>query len=664
MSRECLQINNAAVEILFEKASGTLSFVDRATNTMWGSDPWLNSPGSLTLEQPSGKKEIIDLRYSSAIDARAEGENALRIIYSNNEPAYTVDVRLSLIEGGFRIEILAVTYPADWRFVDLEYPARVGAFRTDVDQGYLVIPFWQGSIVPCTTGAFDRIPRVPFWAWDDMPWRDPATADLAVYDWSGVSMPFFGAVRDGSAWVAIFETENDAAVRGIFNANLQSKYDHTGQVTPFTERLAVSSPLWRSEKGEFAYARSISYYMIPGGDYVAVAKRYRQHAQASGLAISLKDKIQNNPNIGEIIGAPLINVNGGYPWYIDYPAFRFTWNDVNQMVDDIRTQSDLQRALLCLWIGYQNYPPDSYPFHPANGTVEELQSMVKRSREKDFLVCFYHGYPALLDHAENFDINRARRINRNGELHSRWGRHCSAFFLEYAKKNLPLSIRDSGQVADYTDMLTAGGLAECWGEGHDMTRSLDRRHKEELLQYINSLGLFTGSENARGWAVPLMAYAKNAGMGGNHSILNCHAVPLFNMVFKDSIVMYREHQAIADSSVFADFAIGNHIQLHMTWPSYRTHLRENADVVRLFCPFNRATGTEELLSHHFVDEFNGPYITRFSNGAEVRVNPAESEREVAGEVLQSGALSVSDGKGTKTLVAGAKRALSFHTSND
>ena len=91
----------------------------------------------------------------------------------------------------------------------------------------------------------------------------------------------------------------------------------------------------------------------------------------------------------------MINLDGGYPWHIDFAPFRYTWNDVRQFVDDIRSYAGLQRSLLCLWIGYQNYPPDSYPFHPANGSIEELQAMIRYARERDFLVCFYHGYRAV-----------------------------------------------------------------------------------------------------------------------------------------------------------------------------------------------------------------------------------------------------------------------------
>jgi len=654
-------IANEQVEVHLNPVSGAFAMVDRITGERWGEDPWMGAAGLLTLESESGNHVDCNLSASGEINILNPNPSTLQITFKRPATAAgehvqaEVVTRLSTPEGGdFRIEILSIDVPSGMSFVELEYPCRVGALRTDVDEGYLVVPFWQGSIVPCTTGTFKQVPRVPFWAWDDMPWRDPGVIDLPTYEWNGISMPFHGVVKGSSAWVGIFDTELDCGIRCVLNCNLQPKYDRVGKVTPFKERLAVCSPYWRSEKGHFAYPRSMSIRMLPGGDYVTAAKTYRKVAQEKRLAISLHEKIDRNPNIDSIIGAPLINLNGGYPWYIDYPAYRYTWNNVRQLIDDMNQTLGLERALLCLWIGYQHYPPDSYPFHPSNGTVEELADVVRHGRERNFLICFYHGYPALLDHAENFDVNLSRRMNRKGEIHSRWGRNCAANFLEFAKKNLPPSIRDSGQVADYTDMLTAGALAECWDPNHPLTRSQDRRAKEELLEYINGLGLFTGSENPRGWAVPLMAYAKNGNMGGNHPILNCFRVPLFNLVYKDCMVMFREHQAVATEEMFPDLAIGNHVQMHMSWPGYRDNRDNFRDIVRVFQPFNRRTGKEELLSHRFVEEFNGPYITQFADGSSVRVNPASAQREIEGKALAPQTALIEFGDGRKQRIEPAR----------
>ena len=43
-------------------------------------------------------------------------------------------------------------------------------------------------------------------------------------------------------------------------------------------------PLWEASRGQFAYARKITYSFFDKGGYVAQAKRYREYAKATGLS--------------------------------------------------------------------------------------------------------------------------------------------------------------------------------------------------------------------------------------------------------------------------------------------------------------------------------------------------------------------------------------------
>jgi len=462
-------------------------------------------------------------------------------------------------------------------------------------------------------------------------------------------MPFFGVVKGRSALAAVYETENDASVRVIMNNNYQHIFNARGEMSPYC-RLSAVTALWNPEMGRFGYSRGISFKFVPDGNYVGIAKHYKKIAHEQGLAIKLRDKIQANPNIEKLFGAALINFNGGYPWYVDHPAFRYTWNDVKKYIDDLRNYVGLKRSLLTLWIGYQNYPPDSHPFHPAQGTVEELQDLMKYAYDREYQICFYHGYPALLDHAPNCDPYRATK-SPTGSMGSRWGRHCSSFYLEYAKKNLPASVKDSHQTADYTDILTALGINECYENGHDHSRTQDRRMRTELLQFINSLGVFTGSEHPQGWAAPNTAYFKNGGYAAYQWIINQHLVPLFNLVYRDCNVMFREFYPEPDQRMMQDVAAGCHFQLHFDKDSYWRdgywHTRESMKkAVEIVQDFNRHTGPEELLTHEWLEELNGPFRTRFSDGSEVLVNPLAESREVDGKMFgpETFLIKFSDGR--------------------
>jgi hypothetical protein len=63
--------------------------------------------------------------------------------------------------------------------------------------------------------------------------------------------------------------------------------------------------------------------LLPKGNYVDLAKRYRRHVIESGLFVSLKDKIAHNPIVANLIGnvstgaSVLRNPKPGGPGYDD-----------------------------------------------------------------------------------------------------------------------------------------------------------------------------------------------------------------------------------------------------------------------------------------------------------------------------------------------------------
>ena len=273
--------------------------------------------------------------------------------------------------------------------------------------------------------------------------------------------------------------------------------------------------------------------------------------------------------------------------------------------------------------------------------------MVAHARKRNVLVNFYHGYPTLLESDPTADIARARRSNLEGSMTQRWGRHCPTFYPAYVKKNLPPTIRDSGIVCDYSDILTAAGIGECWDSRHPLARTEDRRLREETMRCVTGLGLFSGSEWPTGYAMPFLSYFRNGGAGaGSHWLLSQFPVPLFNLVFKDCALMYGPYFPQPNADMMRDLAAGCHYQI--TLPDlksyYRPGFHESREGARasvpLFHDWLRATGTAELVGHQFVHELNGPYRTRFSDGSEALANLTTEIRQFDSQTLQPNSLQL------------------------
>ena len=600
----------------------------------------------MLLRGPQGQREFL-LSKARQITAQKEGEFAIAITFSKlvsesgDEVEAEVRTRISQAyadEGSIRVEIVAVDLPTDWAMLELEYPARFGALKTDVDAGYMVTPYLQGSMVPSTIRQWKSLPRLNPWSWDDGPWLEQGGMDVRIAGWTSCSLPIYGQVDGKSALMALIETDVDASLRFVLNSNYQHLYTRKGELSPH-QCLDVTSPLWLSEKEKLGYTRSMLFIALPGGDHVSMTDRYRRYAKEQGLLVTLREKIERTPELEKIIGAIWVNMEGAYPYYIDHPAYRFTWKDAKKLVDDLQDYVGLQRALLTLWIGYQHLPPDNYPFHPAQGPIEDLQELVQYANSRNVLINFYHGWPSLLDDAPNGDVARARR-NRQGAMGQRWGRHCPEFFPIYAKKNLPSIIKDSGICCEYSDILTAGTLGECWDERHPLTRTQDLQKRIETMEYVNSLGLFSGSEWPVPYGIPHLAYFRNASASsGGHMILSQFPLPLWNLAFKDCALMYGQYFPVADTAMIRDLTAGSHLQATI-WALkdyYRDGLFKTREGMRLNAPvyqdWLRQIGAEQLVSHQWVDEWNGPFVTRFSDGSEALVNLTQEKREVEGEVL-------------------------------
>jgi hypothetical protein len=645
-----LALANKLIQVRIDEQTGCFDVVQTAAGVTWRPDPWQASAGDLVLRcRETGADLRLGLSEASSVRVSRRG-SAATIAFEGLKAsdgsvlagsAVCTCLSIESAEPELTITIVAVRFDeARFEMESLLYPARQFPLMTNVDDGYMALPYNQGALVP--SGRF-KVPLRDEWhMWDDLSWQssgvawgvEGASGDVPVYGWNALSMPWFGAAKGAGAFVCVIDTDDDAQVHFVLNYNDQDEFSRRSQASTYP-RIVAASPRWLPVRGRLGYPRRAGYRFLPNGTHVDMAKHYRSVAERKGLVVTLPEKVQANPEVAKLFGAPLINIDGGYPWYADYQSLMLTWSDVKRVAEDLRHELGLARALICTWGGYSKLPPESYPFHPDWGTGSELRAAVRRIHELGYLYCSYHGYAANLPHAPSFSPDEGTR-NRAGGLGGRWGGRCSATYMKHARADLPRILEATAQSADYTDMVTAGYLRECYHPDHPLVRSEDRRNRTGLLDYVRSLGLVCGSEVAQGYAVPHLDYTKGAMYVGLRYFLLQHIhVPLFSLVFHDCVVMYDGTVGTSRSKEYSNevlecLAYGIQPVFSFNMPHYpgaRSVIRETS---ALMSDFQHRTATDSLAGHEYLAGGYDVQRTTFASGARVTINTDTAPFETDG----------------------------------
>lgn len=640
MTQETLENDDLLVEI--DTGSGCFDVLEKTTDTWWRRDPFQGSAGEVDLvERATGTRRTFDLSSASSVSVDAAGAQA-EIRFADVSGQVSLTARLTVTGLELGVTVAGIEYDtAAWELDTIHYPARQFALRTFEDTGYLALPYGQGCLIP--SEQFQVTPRNNFHQFDDLSWQSGGLAwgsgggyaVVPVPGWNGMSMPWFGMAKGSSAVVAILDTPDDVSLDCILNYNMQHVYDQTAESSPLP-RIASSAPRWRSQMNDFGYERTVRYIFQPNGSYVTMAKEYRRHAEAEGLLTSLRDKLERHPALEKLFGAVMVNLDGGYPWYLDYEASKFTWQDVARIATDMRDELGIDRAMICTWGGYDKLPPESLPFKAAMGSTDDLKKMVSTVQDElGYVYTTYHGYPALLTHSTSWDADEATR-SPSGAISGRWGGRSPRVYRRYAEENLPETFAITGQEADYSDIVSAG-LYEDHHPDYPLSRSDSKKLKVELFEYISSLGVLTGSEVASWWATPVLDYAKGGMYVGQlHFLMRYIHAPLFNLVFHDAMVIFDGTVGISRDYEYSDetlesLAYGINPVFSCSLPYYpglRPVLQQEAATMSEFL---RSVALDELVHHEYVDAGYNVQRTRFSSGAEVVINTDTAPYELPDE---------------------------------
>ncbi len=406
----------------------------------------------------------------------------------------------------------------------VSFPAPVD-FNAEAGHGYTVLSRMQGTLMPA---------------------GEPIVlgAEGIVYE-RDAYMPIFGQVRDGSGYLAIFDTPFDA------------KYAPSG------ENAQNVQPLFRTSLGKMSYPRRMLYRFSVGCDYNSMAQSYRKYLSEHGEVYTLAAKVKANPSLEKLFGRPVIHTGIAKhvsPESIFYRADKPEYND---HFTSFETRADQLKALKARGLdkayvhldgwgnhGYDNLHPDPFPPHEAAGGAEGMKKLSEVAEELDYIFGVHDQYRDYYYDAPTFDMNNAiENVDGSHPFCSIWdgGSHtylCASLAPAYVRRNYDEFERLGIKIkASYLDVFSVVSLDECFNAEHRMTREQCAAARNECLNILTERGIIPSSEETLGCMMRSQVLCHHAPFftAGLEYVRKTPAVgipiPLFNMVNHDCVVI-------------------------------------------------------------------------------------------------------------------------------
>lgn len=474
---------------------------------------------------------------------------------------------------------------------------------------YTVVPFMQGMLL-------------------GKDWPKKIRLYDAVSYGRGLYMPWWGHQQGNSAMLVLLETPVDAGCR----------FEHpAGGPTKIELR-------WIHSLGKLAYPRCVRLCFFDKGNYVTMAKRYRQHVIEIGHFVSLKEKIARNPLVGKLVGCPVVHTSILYHiqpessyYHKDDPAKNHQLVSFDERAEQLRQLSEkgVKRAYVHLdgwgFRGYDNLHPDIIPPCPEAGGWEGMKRFAETCEQIGYVFAIHDQYRDYYLDAKSYDP-RHTILDRNGNRpygNTWYGGNqsilCSRLAPGHVKKNY-LSLLNQGVKVRgaYLDVFAVVPPDECYNPEHPVSRADCLKERGECLDFIRAQGGIVSSEEPADWAIPHIdlvhhgpyALMPNPGRGPAMGI----PVPLFNLVYHDALLLPWSLGKGAWGIPENDLGY-LHGLVNAGLPYLSLNPGEEELVcVRTMCALHERVGLLEMTNHEFLDESFRKQRTTFADGTKVTID--------------------------------------------
>lgn len=440
------------------------------------------------------------------------------------------------------------------------------------------------------------------------------------------SMPWWGFTKSGAAMLVIVETSDDAAYQ----------FSHpAGGPT-------MIGPRWRAQLGKLGYARTARMCFLPQGDYVDLAKRYRQHAIETGLFVSLKEKVARSPVVAKLIGAPLIRTGiltnfkedsarakrAGDPSEIHRLT---TFDERAHLLRQFKEKGlDQLTVVVAGWpkLGYDRQHPDVLPPAPDAGGYEGMRRLAETCQQLGYLFSLHDQYRDYYIDAPSYDVQFAIHEQdadspptafpgsrfgdwKEGRIpfmdHWDGGKMAylnGRYMLGHLKKNyqglFDHKIRPAG---NYLDVFGYVPPDEDFNPEHPTTRTDCLRERAKCFTWSrNHLG-FVGTEAGCDWTVPFADISSPLKPKGGVP------VPLFNLVYHDAIM-----------TPYNSSDLNGLLNAGVPQMSSRNPGEPPLERVRRMATLHKRLALVEMTKHEFLGKDRRKERTTFADGTTVTVD--------------------------------------------
>lgn len=447
-------------------------------------------------------------------------------------------------------------------------------------------------------------------------------------------LPFWGRVSGRNGFCAIVETPYDAAMFPCF-----------GKRGSF-----LNSVHWRSSLGKLGYERKIRFIFHDNCDYNTIAKDYRSYVIEQGRLVTMKDKIEKNPNIKKVVGSPVLhcgifsNVHPASKFYEKGGQNRKLIASFYKRAEQYRHLKELGLDELYIHTdgwgeqGYDNNHPYVLPPCPEAGGYAGMRTLSEECRRLGYVFAIHDQYRDFYYTCQKYDEQKAvTRIDGSRFYCDIWagGPHtwlCASQAPSFVRDTYDALAEHGVDIQGaYLDVFSIVAGDECFHPGHRITREQSIRYRAECFDILNERGIIPSSEEPGDLLIDKLALVHH----GPYTLRPQERgqavgipVPLLSLVYHDCIMIPWLNKGVGGWGIPDGDSAELHCALNAGMPYFEPfdsrddllpdeQVRGEITHVQKLAKLQAALYDQEMVSHRFLDEGGRRQQTVYADGTAI-----------------------------------------------